>query len=70
MYDQLNTCTTKGLCEDTGFIVQICNQSMLSSLLVLIDEKNAFVIYDAAKKSTSTTLIAMFVLSNLLRIEL
>lgn len=35
---------------DTGFIVQICNQSMLSSSLVLIDEKNAFVIYDAAKK--------------------
>lgn len=51
MYDQLNTCTTKGLCEDTGFIVQICNQSMLSSSLVSIDEKNAFVIYDAAKKS-------------------
>lgn len=50
MYDQLNTCTTKGLCEDTGFIVQICNQSMLSSSLVLIDEKNAFVINDAAKK--------------------
>lgn len=46
MYGQLNTCTTKGLCEDTGFIVQNL-YSKHAIIFVSFDWcEEAFVIYD------------------------